>query len=89
MIIRGEAMTPREREEYEQHKTITEMQLAHAKEIKQMEIELARLETRFGSWLKIPITIIKLPVLVVMAVGYCIAVSRKVEPTENFWKLMR
>jgi len=56
---------------------------------KNAELELARIEARWLSWLRIPITIIKLPVYLVFGVAYCIAVARKHEPPDSFWRFMR
>ena len=57
--------------------------------IRNAELELARIEARWLSWLHIPITIVKLPVYIVFGVAYCIAVARKVEPSDKFWQFLR
>lgn len=57
--------------------------------IRYAELELARLEARWLSWLRIPVTIVKLPVYIVFGVAYCIAVARKHEPSDKFWQFLR
>ncbi len=57
--------------------------------IRSAELELARIEARWLSWLRIPITVVKLPVYVVLAISYCIAVARKHEPSDKFWQLLK
>lgn len=57
--------------------------------IKDAELELARLEARWLSWLRIPVTVVKLPVYVVLGVAYCIAVARKHEPSDKFWQFLK
>lgn len=57
--------------------------------IRDKELELAKIEAQWLSWLKVPITIVKLPVLVVFSVAYCIAVARKHEPSDNFWRFLK
>ena len=47
------------------------------------------LEGKWASWLKIPATIVKLPVYIILAVAYCIAVARKTEVSEDFWRLLK
>ena len=78
-------MTDFEREEFQQEKTVVEMQLEHAQKMKEMELEIARLEARFSSWLKLPLIVITLPVRVVLALGYAIGMIRK-QPDPEFWK---
>ena len=56
--------------------------------IRNAELELARIEARWLSWLRIPITVVKLPVYVVFGLAYCIAVARKHEPSEAFWRFL-
>jgi len=56
--------------------------------IKNAELELARIEARWLSWLRIPVTIVKLPVYFVFGIAYCIAVARKHEPSDSFWRFV-
>jgi hypothetical protein len=57
--------------------------------IKQAELELARLEARWLSWLRIPITIIRVPLYLILGIGLCISLARKHEPPKDFWALLR
>jgi hypothetical protein len=68
--------------------TIKQLDLALAKEKYQAQIELKKLEAKWGSWLRIPIIIIKLPISLVLAFGYIFAVLRKHEPSKSFWSLL-
>lgn len=77
-------------QEYQHEKEMLELQLAHSEKIKAIDYEIAKLETKFNSWLKIPITIIKLPVYVVLGLGYVVSAFRKDnEPSDKFWEVMR
>ncbi len=82
-------MTAREREEFEQEKEAAAIQADYNLKIKQMDLDLARMEAQWSSWMKIPITIIKLPVYVVFGIAYCIAMATKHEPSEDFWKFLK
>lgn len=84
-----ETLTPREHQEFMNRKEFFELQAQHDLAIKDKEIALATLEAKWSSWLRIPLTIVKLPVLMVFGVAYCIAVARKFELGENFWRFMR
>lgn len=57
--------------------------------IRNAELELARIEARWLSWLRIPVTILKLPLYIVLGVAVCIAVARKHEPPEKLWHLLK
>lgn len=61
----------------------------HDLRVRQLELEVYKLEARWSTWLKIPATIIKLPVYFVMAFGYIVAVLRKHDPGEKFWDFMK
>lgn len=78
----GEQLTPREYETMAYEKEMFEKQAAY-------QLELAKYEAKWSSWLKLPITIIKLPVYCLFAFGYIIAVAKGKEPSENFWKFIK
>lgn len=81
-------MTPKEREEFEQEKTVAEMQTELTLKLKEMELEIAKIETRWSVLLKLPLAIVLLPVRLLLAVAYIVAVARKHEPADNFWEFM-
>lgn len=66
-----------------------EMNAQHELAMKDKEIALATLEAKWNSWLRIPLFVIMLPVRILFAIGYCIAVARKFELGDNFWSFMR
>lgn len=82
-------MTDREKDQFEQEKEMAILNAEYTLKLKQAELDIVRLEAKWLSWLKIPITIIKLPVLIVMALGYIVSVARKQEPSDKFWDFMR
>lgn len=82
-------LTPREATEMEFTKAENEAARQYNLEMKRLELEVERLQVKWGSLLRIPMTFIKLPVLVVMAVAYCICCARKVEPNDKFWNFLK
>lgn len=82
-------MTDLEREEFEQQKTVTELQIAHTQRLKELELEVAKLEAKWSSWLKIPIYIIMLPIRILFAFGFIVAMIRKQEPSDRFWDFIK
>lgn len=81
-------MTAREYEEFNMRKEMFEMNAQHELAVKDREIALATLEAKWSSWLRIPLFVIMLPVRILFAIGYCIAVARKVELSDRFWNFM-
>jgi len=100
LLVSDNEVSPRESLLHEWEVENFEKQAAHAIQIKQLElalkrednqakIELKKLEAKWSSWLKLPITLIKLPIYLVMATGYVVAVARKQDVTKNFWEYLR
>lgn len=65
--------------------------LARQHDIKTREMELAVLKEqhRWGYLLNIPVTIIKLPLYLILGLGFIVAMARGVEPSESFWDLLK
>ena len=81
--------TPREFDAMNHEKAMFELQAQHQENLKRMELEVAKLDTKFASWLKIPIKIIMLPVYCLMAIGFIITAFREdKEPGQNFWSFL-
>lgn len=69
--------------------TIKQLELATVQEKNAAEIELKKLEAKWSSLLKIPATIIKLPIYAVLSVGYIVYAIRGTEPGKSFWQLIK
>lgn len=89
MIQARETLTPRETMIHDWEVDERNAHMAHEKEIRQLEIEVMKIEAKWSSWFKIPLTILKLPVYILFGVAYIVAVARKHEPSENFWKFLK
>lgn len=48
-------------------------------------IELKRLEQKWKNLLKLPKLLILLPVYIIMAFAYIVAIIRKREPSKDYW----
>jgi hypothetical protein len=82
-------MTPREREEFEQERTIAQLQADYQLRFKEMEIELKHVETRWTQVFRLPFAIITLPVRFVFAFGYIAHAIRGTHPDDKFWDYLR
>ena len=87
--IANEELTAREYEEYNQQKEMWTLQSAHAKEMKLLDIEIQKLEVKWSSWVKLPLTVIKLPVMVLCIIPLSIYAAKKVDVPEQLWKLLK
>lgn len=79
------ALTPREREEFEQEKEAAAIQTAYNLQSKEMDVEIARIENR---WTKLPMLLIKLPVFILFGIAFIIAVSANRELPKEFWRFL-
>lgn len=87
MITRSPIMTDREREEFDQEKVVLQLQIDAQLEMKRLELDILKQENK--AWLRIPLTIIKLPVICIMAVGLAVTIARGKPVPEDFWKSIR
>lgn len=87
--ISNDQLTPREYEEYNQQKDMWELQSAHAKEMKLLDIEVQKLEVKWSSWIKLPLTIVRLPVLILFVIPLSIYAAKKQEVPEQLWRLLK
>lgn len=85
----NDTLTPREQMTWEHEKEMAELYHKQNIEMKKLELELARLETKWASWLRIPKLIVMLPVLLVLSIGAVISAARKSEFHGKFWDLLR
>lgn len=83
---RGIEVSPREYAGWQHEKEMLQLQIQHEQKIKELDLEVRKIEAQFASWLKLPITIIKLPVYVLLSIAYIVQ-SFKKEPksVQQFW----
>ena len=83
-----EALTEREREEFEQEKTIAQLQADYQMKYKEMELDLKRIETRWTQVFRLPFVILMLPVRLVLGLAYIAHAIRGKEPGDKFWEYL-
>ena len=89
MRMTTEELTPREWAQYNNEKEMLELQMTHAKDMKRLELEIDILEAKWASWLRIPLTIITLPVRILFVIPICIYAVTKQEIPQEVWKFLR
>jgi hypothetical protein len=58
---------------------------AHQLTLARLNLQVAREENRYNQLFRVPLTIIRLPVYMIMAFGYIVAMARGKEVAEAFW----
>lgn len=62
----------------------------HSEKMKELELEIRKLDVQWGSWLRIPVLIVKLPVLILFSVAYIVSVATGHEINSNeFWRFIK
>ncbi|HEY1646105.1 MAG TPA: hypothetical protein VGF75_07145 [Candidatus Saccharimonadales bacterium] len=61
----------------------------HDLAVRQLELSYLKQDQNWGSLIKIPMTIILLPVYIVMAFGFCFAMLRKYKLPQSYWDLFK
>lgn len=82
-------MTPREYQEFENEKTLAEMQIDYNLKVKAMELEVAKIEAKWTVLYKIPLMIIKLPVAILFGIAVIFSTVTKVELPQQFWDYLK
>lgn len=81
-------LSPREWAIHNNEKEVLEMQMAHAKAMKELELEVLLVEARFNSWFKIPLLIILLPIKLLLVIPVLVYAIRGKDSPERLWKLL-
>lgn len=89
LINEPNSFSPRELEQMRYEAERSDKEMAYGMDMKKLDVEVQKLETKFSSLLRIPIIILKLPVLVLFGIGYVIHSIKGTEPSDNFWKLLK
>lgn len=87
--VNREFLTSRELEEFKQELTVAEKQADYGLKIKNLELELKKIETKWTQVYRIPFAIIMLPVRILFAFGYIAHAIRKTEPSKDYWEFLK
>lgn len=82
-------LTPREIQLQQYEREMLELQMAHAKDLKLLEIEILRLEAKWASWIKLPLVLITLPVRVLFVIPLSIYAATKQEVPEFYQRFFK
>lgn len=82
-------LTPRERAELDWEKEAAKMQVEYAEKIKQMDLEVRKIEAKWTQLFRLPMALLWLPIRFVMAFAIPISAITKKELPDAFWSFMK
>ena len=88
MIQQNSELTNRELVEYDQHKEMFNKNAEFELEKKRLEIQHLNIESKIGAWFRLPVTIIKLPLYLLIGLALIVYAIRGIEPPENLLNLI-
>lgn len=84
-----DTLTPRERAELDWEKEAARMQVQYAERLKEMDLEVKKLEVKWTQLFRLPQAIILLPVKLILALAIPISVITKKELPKEFWEFIK
>lgn len=84
-----EQLTPREAEVMRYEEAQADKQMAYGLQMKELDIKVQTLESKWAAWLRLPGLILRLPLLVILGIGYIVHAIKGTEPSDNFWNLLK
>lgn len=88
-IYENTELTPKEHLLLEAERDEARLSREHQLAIKRLDIEVKKLEAKWSAWIKLPSLIIKLPLFIILGIGYIFAIMFKQSPPKEFWNLLK
>lgn len=85
----SDVLTPREAEQMSYEREGEKLQIEYGLALRDKEIELQKLQAKWSAWLRLPSLILKLPLLIILGLAYIVHAIRAIEPSEDFWNLLK
>ena len=90
MIERGsDQISPAEFERHQWDVETFDKQLEQQRFLKEREVELAKLDTKWASWLRIPLVIITLPIRILFVIPLTVYAATKQEVPEFYQRFFK
>lgn len=88
-IVNREDVSPREWSTWNHDKEMLELQMAHAKQMKELEVESNRINSKWTTIFRLPLALIILPVKLVIVSVLVVYAIRGIEPPESITSFLR
>jgi hypothetical protein len=82
-------LTPREAILMQNERESEERQIAFGIRMKELDIEAQKVESKWSALLRLPMAVIKLPMLVFLGISLVVCYIKGKEPSEHFWNILR
>lgn len=83
-----DTLTKREVEEFNQEKEIAQLQADYQLQFKTKELEIKKLEVKWGQLFRIPFAILSLPVRFLFGIAYIVHAIKGTKPEPSFWEYL-
>lgn len=87
--VNRDYLTPREIEEFKQELEVAEKQADYGLKVKELELQIKKIETHWTQVFRLPLAVILLPVKFVMAFAIITSLITKKDLPKEFWDLLR
>lgn len=84
-----EPITPAESVRHDWQVEENKLSRQHDLRVREMELEVMEKQNNLSTWFQIPKMILLLPLLILLGVGYIVAMIRGIEPGDRFWDIIR
>lgn len=88
-IQNSSSLSPREYEIQQYEKQMLELQMEHTIRVKQMELELQKLESKWSAWIKLPFVLLTLPLRILLVIPLSIYAATKQAVPEAYWRWLK
>lgn len=68
---------------------VAERQADYGLRVKELELEVAKLEAKWTQLYRLPLAVVLLPVRILFAIGFIALCVVKKEPSDKFWEFMK
>ena len=89
LASRESEVSPRQWAEWNHEKEMYGMQSSHMIRAKELDVELERLQSKWQSWLKLPLKLVLLPVLVLVGLSFIVYPLVKKDVPESLINLLK
>ena len=83
-----DTLTQREIDEFEQQKEVTEIHAKYQIQLKELDLQVKKIEVKWSQVFRLPLAIVYLPVKIVFGLGYIAHAIKGTQPSDKFWEFL-
>lgn len=82
-------LSPRESEIMRHDAEREDKQMEYGMKMKELDIEVEKLQSRWLALLRLPLFILKIPLILLLGIAYIVHAIRGSEPSDSFYNLLK